>query len=160
MARATATCHNHAGYGAPWTLTSIYNRSMRARNRSASTLLRIGGVARRAGVVLGTARHYERQGVFRAVRTSTTGALYDVDAITRLRFAVLLHRQGLSMSTIAAALAAWDAVSDDGPAFAALVDELDQRIAKLVALRGLLVCADPRARDLDDVVQALQATPG
>ena len=133
---------------------------MRARNRSASTLLRIGGVARRAGVVLRTARHYERQGVFRAVGTSTTGALYDADAITRLRFAVPLHRQGLSMSTIVAALAARDAVSDDGPAFAALVDELDQRIAKLVGLRGLLVCADPRAQYLDDVVQALQATPG
>jgi DNA-binding transcriptional MerR regulator len=103
--------------------------------------LRIGAVARAAGVSADTLRHYERRGVLAPVARSAAGyRLYDpgaVDRVLMIRRALVI---GFSLRELAAVLRDRDRGGTPCREVRALVatrlDDLDRRLADLVALRG------------------------
>jgi DNA-binding transcriptional MerR regulator len=75
--------------------------------------LRIGAVARQAGVSVDTVRYYERRGLLRPAGRLPSGyRVYSAGAVVRIRLARRLQALGMTLDEIAATLTAHDAGGD------------------------------------------------
>lgn len=67
-------------------------------------MIRIGELAKRAGVSVRALRYYEEQGLLRPVRSPSGQRHYDEDAVERVAFFQDMYAAGLSSRHIAALL--------------------------------------------------------
>jgi len=99
--------------------------------------LRIGAVAKAAGVSVDTVRHYERIGVLRrAPRTDSGYRVFQEDAIERVRLVRSAVQFGFSLNELAAFLRARDNGSPPCRAVRAAADQMMARVEAQIA--GLL----------------------
>ncbi|MEU3293592.1 MerR family transcriptional regulator [Streptomyces longwoodensis] len=104
-------------------------------------LMRIGEVARGAGVSVRAVRYYEQQGLLTADRSPAGQRLYRQDAIARVRFFQQMYAAGLTSRRITELLPCWDAGHTDADQRAMLRAERERiqaRIDELEAARGRL----------------------
>jgi DNA-binding transcriptional MerR regulator len=113
--------------------------------------LRIGAVAREAGVSIDTVRYYERRGILRPVGRLPSGYRhYTEAAVARIRLARQLQGLGMTLEEVAAALQAHDEGGDCASErwrLEAARDRLAAEMARLAAVRTeletvLACCAD------------------
>jgi DNA-binding transcriptional MerR regulator len=102
--------------------------------------LRIGGVAKAAGVSVDTVRHYERIGVLRpAPRTDAGYRLYSQDSIDRVRLVRSAVQFGFSLKELATFLGARDKGAPPCRAVRAaaqrIMDRVEAQIADLLQTR-------------------------
>ncbi|KUN29790.1 MerR family transcriptional regulator [Streptomyces antibioticus] len=115
-------------------------------------LLRIGEVARGAGVSVRAVRYYEQQGLLTAERSPAGQRLYRKDAIERVRFFQQMYAAGLTSRRIAELLPCWNAGHTDAGQRAMLREERRRLQAKIDELQA--------ARDrLDEVIAVTDAHP-
>ncbi|MEU5117006.1 MerR family transcriptional regulator [Streptomyces longwoodensis] len=104
-------------------------------------LMRIGQVARGAGVSVRAVRYYEQQGLLTADRSPAGQRLYRQDAIARVRFFQQMYAAGLTSRRITELLPCWDAGHTDADQRAMLRAERERiqaRIDELEAARDRL----------------------
>ncbi|MGW5770570.1 MerR family transcriptional regulator [Streptomyces longwoodensis] len=104
-------------------------------------LMRIGEVARGAGVSVRAVRYYEQQGLLTADRSPSGQRLYRQDAIARVRFFQQMYAAGLTSRRITELLPCWDAGHTDADQRAMLRAERERiqaRIDDLAAARDRL----------------------
>ena len=116
--------------------------------------MRIGEIAKRAGVTVDTVRFYERVGVLPApARTESGYRDYEPETVERIQLTRELQGIGFTLSDAVDALAAHDAggatCESERWRLQAALDRVDARLAELTALRGRIVnaqqaCADGR----------------
>ena len=116
--------------------------------------MRIGDIAKRAGVTVDTVRFYERVGVLPApARTESGYRDYEPETVERIQLTRELQGIGFALSDAVGALAAHDAggatCESERWRLQAALDRVDARLAELTALRGRIVdarqaCADGR----------------
>lgn len=116
--------------------------------------MRIGEIAKRAGVSVDTVRFYERVGVLPApARTESGYRDYEPETAERIQLTRELQGIGFTLSDAVDALAAHDAggatCESERWRLQAALDRVDARLAELTALRGRIVdakqaCADGR----------------
>lgn len=121
--------------------------------------MRIGELARAAGLNPRTLRYYERIGLLTPSRRTDAGyRLYTPEDARRLAFIRRAQRLGLSLRAIAEILAARDAGTAPCRHVRALAEEqvaeIDRRIAELRRLRGELTRLAERARAVEPVCHA------
>jgi DNA-binding transcriptional MerR regulator len=128
--------------------------------------MKIGQVARRAGVSVDTVRYYERLGLLTSLgRTSSGYRRFDGIAAERIRFAKELQDLGFTLDEIREVLEDVDrgsaACASERVRFEALLGRLEERMAKLAATRsrieGLLSRCDAGACDWTDRASAVAA---
>ncbi|NUP16738.1 MAG: MerR family transcriptional regulator [Streptomyces sp.] len=108
-------------------------------------LIRIGEVARGAGVSVRAVRYYEQQGLLIAERSPSGQRLYRQDAISRVRFFQQMFAAGLTSRRITELMPCWEAGHTDADQRAMLRAERDRIQAKIDDLQA--------ARDrLDEVI--------
>ncbi len=105
---------------------------------AAERLIRIGEVARGAGVSVRAVRYYEQQGLLMAERSPSGQRLYRQDAITRVRFFQEMFAAGLTSRRIAELLPCWDAGHTDAGQRAMLRAERERIQAKIDDLQATL----------------------
>jgi DNA-binding transcriptional MerR regulator len=118
--------------------------------------VKIGQVARAAGVSVDTVRFYERRGVLPAAPRRPSGyRVFDGSAVDRIRSAKAMQELGFTLEEVVDALRAHDAgdatCDSERWRLEAVVDRLDARIAELTsarrgALEGLEDCRSGRCR--------------
>lgn len=118
--------------------------------------MRIGELARAAGVTTKTLRFYEGRGLLPAARRTASGYRdYDAGLLERLAFIRESQLAGLTLAEITSVLELKDAGSRSCEHTAALVRrhlaDLDERIDSLVAMRSRLADLSERAAALDPV---------
>ena len=116
--------------------------------------MRIGEIAKRAGVTVDTVRFYERVGVLPApARTESGYRDYEPETVERIQLTRELQGIGFALRDAVDALAAHDAggatCESERWRLQAALDRVDARLAELTALRGRIVdaqqaCADGR----------------
>jgi DNA-binding transcriptional MerR regulator len=116
--------------------------------------MRIGEIAKRAGVTVDTVRFYERVGVLPApARTESGYRDYRSETVERIRLTRELQAVGFTLGDAVDALAAHDSggatCESERWRLQAALDRVDARLAELIALRGRIVgaqqaCADGR----------------
>ncbi len=114
--------------------------------------LKIGDVARRAGVSVDTVRFYERRGVLPAPPRRASGyRQFSAATIERIHFARLLQALGFTLDEVADVLGAVDrgiaTCEREQPRFETVLARIDQKIADLAAIRRNLVATLRRCRD-------------
>ncbi len=114
--------------------------------------LKIGEVARRAGITVDAVRFYERRGVLPVPQRRASGYRQYSDAtIERIRFAKSLQALGFTLDEIADGLRAVDAgvasCERARPRFEAVLARIDQKIRELSSIRRNLVVTLERCRD-------------
>ncbi|MFF5494323.1 MerR family transcriptional regulator [Streptomyces aquilus] len=115
-------------------------------------MLRIGEVARGAGVSVRAVRYYEQQGLLTAERSPAGQRLYREDAIDRVRFFQQMFAAGLTSRRIAELLPCWNAGHTDAEQRAMLREERRRLQAKIDELQA--------ARDrLDEVIAVTETHP-
>ncbi|MCX4997761.1 MerR family transcriptional regulator [Streptomyces longwoodensis] len=115
-------------------------------------LMRIGEVARGAGVSVRAVRYYEQQGLLTADRSPAGQRLYRQDAIARVRFFQQMYAAGLTSRRITELLPCWDAGHTDADQRAMLRAERERIQARIDELEA--------ARDrLDQVIAQTDAHP-
>jgi DNA-binding transcriptional MerR regulator len=102
--------------------------------------MRIGQVARAAGVSVDTVRFYERRGILPAARRRPSGyRVFDAGAVERIRAAKTLQELGFTLDEVADALAAHDrggaTCESERWRLEAVVERIDARIAELTRAR-------------------------
>jgi len=109
--------------------------------------LKIGEVARRTGVSVETVRYYEREGILPAPARRPSGyRAYPEEAVRRIRFVKRAQQSGFSLKAIGELLALRH--DPKGRArqvkrsAAALVAEIDERIATLARMRDALAALE------------------
>ncbi|PSL08500.1 DNA-binding transcriptional MerR regulator [Haloactinopolyspora alba] len=100
--------------------------------------IRIGEVARRAGVSVRAVRYYEQQGLLTAERSPSGQRLYSPDAVGRVLFFQQMYAAGLSSRNIAELLPCVDSGHTDADQRAMLLAERDRIQAKRDALQVAL----------------------
>ncbi|GAA1992773.1 MerR family DNA-binding transcriptional regulator [Kitasatospora viridis] len=119
---------------------------------AAERLIRIGEVARGAGVSVRAVRYYEQQGLLIAERSPSGQRLYRQDAIPLVRFFQQMFAAGLTSRRITELLPCWDSGHTDAEQRAMLRAERDRIQAKIDDLRA--------ARDrLDEVIAITDTHP-
>lgn len=101
-------------------------------------LIRIGEVARGAGVSVRAVRYYEQQGLLIAERSPSGQRLYRQDAIPRVRFFQQMFAAGLTSRRIAELLPCWNSGHTDAEQRAMLRAERDRIQAKVDDLQDAL----------------------
>jgi DNA-binding transcriptional MerR regulator len=129
--------------------------------------MKIGEVARRAGVTVDAVRFYERRGVLpEPARRASGYRLYSKATIERIRCAKSLQALGFTLDEIADVLRAVDdevaSCERERPRFEAVLYRVDQKIADLTAIRRSLIATLKRCRDgsctlLEDAARAKSA---
>ncbi|GAA2902474.1 hypothetical protein GCM10011428_15260 [Streptomyces violaceus] len=112
--------------------------TMTATVAAAERLLRIGEVARGAGVSVRAVRYYEQQGLLIAERSPSGQRLYRQDAIPLVRFFQEMFAAGLTSRRIAELLPCWDAGHTDAEQRAMLRAERERIQAKIDDLQATL----------------------
>ncbi len=116
--------------------------------------MRIGEVARRAGVSVKTIRYYERVGILAPATREPNGyRTYEPEALDRLAFTRAAQAVGLTLGEIREAIAFRERGVPPCAHVLALIEhkatELTQRIADLEALRADLEALTERGSSLD-----------
>lgn len=111
---------------------------MTATTAAAERLIRIGEVARGAGVSVRAVRYYEQQGLLTAERSPSGQRLYRQDAIALVRFFQQMFAAGLTSRRIAELLPCWDSGHTDADQRAMLRAERERIQAKIDDLRATL----------------------
>ena len=101
-------------------------------------LIRIGEVARGAGVSVRAVRYYEQQGLLIAERSPSGQRLYRQDAIPLVRFFQQMFAAGLTSRRIAELLPCWDSGHTDADQRAMLRAERERIQAKIDDLQATL----------------------
>ncbi|MFI6056221.1 MerR family transcriptional regulator [Streptomyces violascens] len=101
-------------------------------------LIRIGEVARGAGVSVRAVRYYEQQGLLTAQRSPSGQRLYQPAAIPRIRFFQQMFAAGLTSRKIIELLPCWDSGHTDAQQRAMLRTERDRIHAKVNELQAAL----------------------
>lgn len=101
-------------------------------------LVRIGEVARGAGVSVRALRYYEQQGLLVAERSPSGQRLYRQDTIARVRFFQQMYAAGLTSRRIAELLPCWNSGHTDAEQRAMLRAERDRIQAKVDDLQTAL----------------------
>ncbi|MBO4253101.1 MerR family transcriptional regulator [Streptomyces griseorubiginosus] len=115
-------------------------------------LIRIGEVARGAGVSVRAVRYYEQQGLLVAERSPSGQRLYRQDAIARIRFFQQMYAAGLTSRRITELLPCWDSGHTDAEQRAMLRAERDRIQAKVDELQAAL-------NRLDEVIAITDTHP-
>ncbi|MFE9674546.1 MerR family transcriptional regulator [Streptomyces sp. NPDC006259] len=97
--------------------------------------IRIGEVARGAGVSVRAVRYYEQQGLLSAERSPSGQRLYRQDAVPRIRFFQQMFAAGLTSRRITELLPCWDLGHTDAEQRSMLRAERDRIQAKIDDLR-------------------------
>ncbi|TCC23835.1 MerR family transcriptional regulator [Kribbella speibonae] len=118
----------------------------------AERLIRIGEVARGAGVSVRAVRYYEQQGLLIAERSPSGQRLYRQDAVDRIRFFQQMFAAGLTSRRITELLPCWDSGHTDAAQRAMLRAERDRVQAKLDDLQTAL-------NRLDEVIAITDTHP-
>jgi DNA-binding transcriptional MerR regulator len=105
---------------------------------AAERLIRIGEVARGAGVSVRAVRYYEQQGLLVAERSPAGQRLYRQDAITLVRFFQQMFAAGLTSRRITELLPCWDSGHTDAEQRAMLRAERERIQAKIDDLQAAL----------------------
>jgi DNA-binding transcriptional MerR regulator len=105
---------------------------------AAERLIRIGQVARGAGVSVRAVRYYEQQGLLVAERSPSGQRLYRQDAIPRVRFFQQMFAAGLTSRRIAELLPCWDSGHTDAEQRTMLHAERERIQAKVNDLQAAL----------------------
>jgi DNA-binding transcriptional MerR regulator len=118
--------------------------------------MKIGEVAREAGVSIDTVRFYERRGILPAPARRPSGyRVFTPAAVERIRMARALQHLGLTLDEVIDALHAHDAgdatCDSERWRLEAVVERLDKKISELQAARQATVqalddCANGRCR--------------
>ncbi|WLW54181.1 MerR family transcriptional regulator [Streptomyces sp. YU58] len=111
---------------------------MSVTEAAAEPLIRIGEVARGAGVSVRAVRYYEEQGLLVAERSPSGQRLYRQDAVPLVRFFQQMFAAGLTSRRIAELLPCWDAGHTDAGQRAMLRAERERIQAKLDDLQATL----------------------
>ncbi|MBQ1093663.1 MerR family transcriptional regulator [Streptomyces sp. B93] len=119
---------------------------------AAERLIRIGEVARGAGVSVRAVRYYEQQGLLTAERSPSGQRLYRQDAIALVRFFQQMYAAGLTSRRIAELLPCWDSGHTDAEQRAMLRAERDRIQAKVDDMQAAL-------DRLDEVIRITDAHP-
>ncbi|KMS88370.1 MULTISPECIES: MerR family transcriptional regulator [Streptomyces] len=115
-------------------------------------LIRIGEVARGAGVSVRAVRYYEQQGLLTPERSPSGQRLYRQEAISLVRFFQQMFAAGLTSRTITELLPCWDSGHTDADQRAMLRVERERIQAKINDLEA--------ARDrLDEVIAITDTHP-
>ena len=106
--------------------------------------MKIGEMARRAGVTIDTVRFYERRGVLPPPDRLPSGyRVYGTAAVERVRFARELQGLGFTLDEVVDALHTYDAedptCADQRWRLERALDRIDQRIAELRQTRAEVV---------------------
>ncbi|WP_017585644.1 MerR family transcriptional regulator [Nocardiopsis ganjiahuensis] len=112
-------------------------------------LVRIGQVARDAGVSVRAVRYYEQQGLLTAERSPSGQRLYRQDAVPLVRFFQQMYAAGLTSRRIAELLPCWDSGHTDAEQRAMLRAERDRIQAKVDDLQTALDRLDEVIRTTD-----------
>ncbi|WP_371525021.1 MerR family transcriptional regulator [Streptomyces sp. NBC_01283] len=115
---------------------------MTVTEAAAERLIRIGEVARGAGVSVRAVRYYEQQGLLIAERSPSGQRLYRQDAIARVRFFQQMFAAGLTSRRITELLPCWDSGHTDAEQRTMLRAERDRVQAKIDDLRAALARLD------------------
>lgn len=113
-------------------------------------MLKIGQVARDAGVTVDTVRFYERRGVLPAPERQPSGyRMYTADAVERIRLTKSLQALGFTLDEVVDALGRLDTgeatCSSERWRFEQVLDRIDAKLSELRRVRR-------------DVVAVLEAT--
>ncbi|MGW2342427.1 MerR family transcriptional regulator [Streptomyces sp. NPDC001661] len=119
---------------------------------AAERLIRIGEVARGAGVSVRAVRYYEQQGLLVAERSPSGQRLYRQDAVTLVRFFQQMYAAGLTSRRIAELLPCWNSGRTDAEQRAMLHEERERIQAKVDDLRAAL-------ERLDEVIAIADTHP-
>lgn len=101
-------------------------------------LIRIGEVARGAGVSVRAVRYYEQQGLLSAERSPSGQRLYRRDAISLVRFVQQMYAAGLTSRRITELLPCFDSGHTDAQQRAMLRAERERIQAKVDDLQAAL----------------------
>lgn len=123
---------------------------MTVTESASERLVRIGEVARGAGVSVRAVRYYEQQGLLVAERSPSGQRLYRQDTIARVRFFQQMYAAGLTSQRITELLPCWEAGHTDADQRAMLRIERERIQAKIDELEA--------ARDRLDQVIAITDT--
>ncbi|WP_395571872.1 MerR family transcriptional regulator [Streptomyces sp. BK79] len=104
----------------------------------AERLIRIGEVARGAGVSVRAVRYYEQQGLLVPRRSPSGQRLYRQDAVALVRFFQQMFAAGLTSRRIAELLPCWDSGHTDAEQRAMLRAERDRIQARVDDLQAAL----------------------
>ncbi|MFI8232735.1 MerR family transcriptional regulator [Streptomyces sp. NPDC085900] len=119
---------------------------------AAERLIRIGEVARGAGVSVRAVRYYEQQGLLIPERSPSGQRLYRQDAIARVRFFQQMFAAGLTSRRITELLPCWDSGHTDAEQRAMLRAERERIQSKIDELQT--------ARErLDEIIAITDAHP-
>jgi DNA-binding transcriptional MerR regulator len=105
-------------------------------------LLQVGELAKAAGKTVRAIHHYEEVGLLRpSARSKGRFRLYDVSAVTRVRWIGKLHDLGMSLAAIQEVLSSWEASPSAPGAMAAVratyAEKLEATRAQIARLRDL-----------------------
>lgn len=114
--------------------------------------IRIGEVAREAGVSVRAVRYYEQQGLLTAERSPSGQRLYRQDAISLVQFFQQMHAAGLTSQRIAELLPCWNSGHTDAEQRAMLRTERDRIRAKVDHLQTAL-------GRLDEIIETTDTHP-
>ncbi|MEU4746538.1 MerR family transcriptional regulator [Actinosynnema sp. NPDC023658] len=115
-------------------------------------LIRIGEVARGAGVSVRAVRYYEEQGLLVAERSPSGQRLYRQNAVALVRFFQQMFAAGLTSRRITELLPCWDSGHTDAEQRAMLRAERDRIQARVDDLQAAL-------DRLDEVIAITDAHP-
>lgn len=119
---------------------------------TATSPIRIGEVAHRAGVSVRAVRYYEQQGLLAPERSPSGQRLYAPDAVDRVCFFQQMYAAGLTSRNIARLLPCVDSGHTDADQRTMLQAERDRIRAKLVGLQTAL-------ERLDQIIDATATDP-
>lgn len=111
---------------------------MTVTQAAAEPLIRIGEVARGAGVSVRAVRYYEQRGLLVAERSPSGQRLYRQDAIAMVRFFQQMFAAGLTSRKITELLPCWDAGHTDARQRAMLRAERDRIQVRVDDLQAAL----------------------
>jgi len=125
---------------------------MTVTETTAEPLIRIGAVARGAGVSVRAVRYYEQQGLLTAERSPSGQRLYQQDTVAKVRFFQQMYAAGLTSRNIAELLPCIESGHTDAEQRAMLHTERDRIQAKVDDLQAAL-------DRLDEVIEVTATHP-
>ena len=125
---------------------------MTVTETAAEQLIRIGEVARGAGVSVRAVRYYEQQGLLTAERSPSGQRLYRQDTVAKVRFFQQMYAAGLTSRNIAELLPCIASGHTDADQRAMLRAERDRIQAKVDDLQAAL-------DRLDEVIEVTDSHP-
>jgi DNA-binding transcriptional MerR regulator len=111
---------------------------MTVTETAAEPLIRIGEVARGAGVSVRAVRYYEQQGLLTAERSPSGQRLYQQNTVAKVRFFQQMYAAGLTSRNIAELLPCIESGHTDAEQRAMLHAERDRIQAKIDDLQAAL----------------------